>query len=285
MTRKAARISQDAPQSKIEAGSTPNPQPAPATVPTSGPSSASERPAWVPPSMRPAASGAPFPSPAPNLLSPGPNPGAARPQSWSVPPVYQQPAEMPWVTHFDPDPPAHAPFVRGLFGGIVICAMLASVGWLAFRHYGMSLPWRTFGIATQADRTLSPAASAPSADLPSPDLPNSDLPNSLTTGGSSVPSPEAQAVPSQAAQSPQPAQLPQEVPSSVAPNAQASAEEKPSTDSGKAAASQSTQSQLAAPRVAPRDTLSARGNSPAPTAQPAARTPGLCTACATCRCG
>jgi TPR repeat protein len=175
---------------------------------------------------------------------------------------------MPWVTHFDPDPPAHAPFVRGLFGGIVICAMLASVGWLAFRHYGMSLPWRTSGTATQSDRPLSPAASAPSADLPSP-----DSPNSLSTGGSSLPSQEAQAVPSQAAQSPQPAQSPQEVPSSVAPNAQVPAEETPSTDSAKAAPSPSTQSQLAAPRIAHRETLSARGNSPAPPAQPVARTP------------
>lgn len=245
----AAPVSQNSPQQNIEAASAPNTHPPAARVPTA--SVPGERPPWVPPSMRPAVPGASIPAAA-NL----PDPGAAHLQSWAVPPAYHQPPEMPWITHFDPDPPARSPFFRGLLGGIVICLMLAPIGWFTFRHYVPQADPAPSGTPAPANEPLSPAASKPSPDVS----------NSLSSG-SSLPSQEAQGVPSQ--------EPSQEVPPAVVPDAQAPAEEKPSANSETAAPSQSTQSQLAAPRTAPQETLSARGSSAAAPAQPVAKAPVL----------
>jgi hypothetical protein len=245
----AAPVSQNSPQQKIEAASARNTQPPAARVPAA--SVPGERPPWVPPSMRPAAAGASIPV-APNL----PDPGAAHLQSWAVPPAYHQPPEMPWITHFEPDPPARGPFFRGLLGGIVICLMLAPIGWFTFRHYVSQADLAPLGTATPANQPLSPAASAPSPDVSDP----------LSSGGS-LPSQEAQAVPSQ--------QPSQEVSPAVVPNAQAPAEEKPRANSEAATPSQFAQSQLATPQTAPQETLSSRGSSVTAPAQPVAKAPAL----------
>jgi hypothetical protein len=241
-TVEAARISQDIPQDKNKASFPPDARPAPAQVPASGPGT---RSAWVPPSMRAAATGAPDPATASVSVSPG----ALHPQPWTVPGAYQQPSAMPWITHFEPDPPARAPFFRGLLGGIVICLMLAPVGWFAFQHYVRQDSLVPSANPVQANQPLSPASSAPLADVS----------NSLNSGSSSQ---QPQAVPSQ------------EVPLSANPNIPVPAEENtPHANSEAAAPPQSTQSQLAAPQIAPPEALSARGNSLAPASQSVAKAP------------
>ena len=69
---------------------------------------------------------------------PRPSAGVATPprQPWVPPAAYQQPSAMPWITHFDPDPPARgSSFVRGVLGGIIVCLLLGSAGWFAVRPY------------------------------------------------------------------------------------------------------------------------------------------------------
>jgi hypothetical protein len=90
------------------------------------------RPAWVPPSARPTVRPATTAPSSQNL----PGPAGARQQPWVGPDDSQQPNAMPWITHFDPDPPAReGSFLRGVLGGFLICALLGSAAWFGFRHY------------------------------------------------------------------------------------------------------------------------------------------------------
>ena len=90
------------------------------------------RPAWVPPSVRPAVRPETTAPSSQNL----PGPAGERKQLWVRPDDSQQPNAMPWITHFDPDPPARGgSFLRGVLGGFLICALLGSAAWFGFRHY------------------------------------------------------------------------------------------------------------------------------------------------------
>lgn len=76
----------------------------PQATPTQAGPEASARSARVPPSARPPAGAATTQTCSPDL----PNPRTLLPRPAVGPGGYQQPSTMPWITHFDPDPPARA---------------------------------------------------------------------------------------------------------------------------------------------------------------------------------
>src|SRR5205085_1828713 len=76
------------------------PKPSPTQAPSPG---ASTRTPWVPASMRPASSAPRTQTDLPHSLSAGTPPSGA--QAWAPAAAYQRPSPMPWITHFDPDPP------------------------------------------------------------------------------------------------------------------------------------------------------------------------------------
>jgi TPR repeat protein len=109
---------------------------------------------------------------------------------------------MPWITHFDPDPPVReASFVRGVLGGFLLCVLLGSAAWLGFRHYGLPNGFNLFG-NTQAP---NPVVSGPV--LPRDDPATSDLPPDASTANS-LPADQGQLA------------APQPTSPSIAPNAQ-----------------------------------------------------------------
>lgn len=150
---------------------------------------------WVPRSMRPA-SQAPNGQKRSHDLS---NAGALPPgQPWVPPATYQQPGAMPWITHFDPDPPAsRSLFVRGLLGGIIICVVLGFVAWFGLPHN----LWQNISIPLLHRDVSAPAASSPAAPATSPsaDLPKD--PASDVSTANSRPSEQSQPAPSPAASS------------------------------------------------------------------------------------
>jgi hypothetical protein len=150
---------------------------------------------WVPRSMRPASQAPSGQTRSQDL----PNAGSLPPgQPWVPPAAYQQPSAMPWITHFDPDPPAsRSLFVRGLLGGIIICVLLGFVAWFGVPHnlwQNISIPFLHRDFSTPAVSSPAAPATSPSADLPKD--PASDV---STTN--SRPSEQSQPAPSQAASS------------------------------------------------------------------------------------
>jgi hypothetical protein len=105
---------------------------------------------------------------------------------------------MPWITHFDPDPPAgKSVFVRGVLGGIVICVLLGFVAWFGLPHnlwQNISIPILHRDVSTPAVSTPTAPANVPSADIPKD-------PASEVNTTYSLPSEQSQPAPSQAASS------------------------------------------------------------------------------------
>jgi len=125
------------------------------------------RSAWVPPSVRP----------------------AVRPPQ---PCDSQQTNAMPWITHFDPDPPVRdASFVRGVLSGFLICALLGSAAWFGFRQYGLPNGFNPFG-NTQAPNTVVSSPVVPHNDPATSDLPpDASTANSLPADKGQLPAPQA----------------------------------------------------------------------------------------------
>jgi PilZ domain-containing protein len=108
----------------------------------------------------------------------------------------QPPDAMPWITHFDPDPPRRdGSFLRGVLGGVLLCALLGWGAWFAMRHH--LLP-DTF-IEFSNPQTSNPAASSPTQ--PRADSLPSELPGNLSKANSLSPGQEQQ---EQSAPSPSP---------------------------------------------------------------------------------
>jgi hypothetical protein len=203
---------------------------------------------------------------------PRPSAGVATPprQPWMPPAAYQQPIAMPWITHFDPDPPARgSSFVRGVLGGIIVCLLLGSAGWFAVRPY----IWPNSSIPFSSLLGSHPAASSPAASSPvasQPVLPTSDLPNDVNTTNP-VP-------PRQGQSAAKPARS-----HKLNPNTQPHPDTESADTSGvkpKAAAAPeaSASSQSSSPKapiaeLAPAGTLSVERGSPAPAPQHIAKVP------------
>ena len=177
------------------------PQNAPLPAPVAGQNT---RPPWVPPSARPSAAASPAGAPS----SDAPAGAGLAPYGWVLP---GQPSTMPWITHFDPDPPARSAFARGLIGGVIVCLMLAPLAWLGLRRY----VWHNGSIslanpAVSSPISASPAPAEPNAGLPAPDVPNAAGANS----GAANP------LDSKSVTAGNPAARPEQVPSAQGPPAQ-----------------------------------------------------------------
>lgn len=245
---------------------------------------AGTRPPWVPRSMRPV-------STMPGTQQPpqgSPGAGATPPaQPWVPPAAYQQPiampptAPMPWITHFDPDPPRGGWFfIRGVLGGVIICLILAGAGWFAASHYaGNDGPFQF----------KNPFWSHPAASNPvvlRPDLPTADVPDVTNDSNraKSLPPDQSQPAPSQQSSSSTPSATQPDTQSNLnappipnreshlAPDSTATA----ATQSKDAQATTSPQSTVAqAPSAVPpaSEILSAAKGPASAASQPDARTP------------
>jgi PilZ domain len=160
-------------------------------------SDAGTRPPWVPRSMRPVST-MPSAQPPQGSLGAGSTPPA---QPWAPPAAYQQPiaippmAPMPWITHFDPDPPRGSwVFIRGVLGGVIICLILAGAGWFAANHYagndGAFQFKNPFGSHPAASDPAVPRPGLPSADVP--DVTNDSNPAKSLPPDQSQPAPSHQ---------------------------------------------------------------------------------------------
>jgi len=192
-------------------------------------------------------------------------------QPWVPPAAYQQPSAMPWITHFDPDPPERRSiFVRGVLGGIIICAMLGSAAWFGVRNNA----WQNISIpfvrrAASAPLTSSPVAppASPSANLPG------DPANDVSTANS-LPSEPSQPAPSQQASSPARSDAPANTQPDVNAPPVSNAESHQAADSTATSAPENKATQASA---LPRNTVpqaAAAGGSLAPAPQSAAKAPG-----------
>jgi PilZ domain-containing protein len=267
-------------ESKSEPKSPELPQPKASETPAP---STSTRSPWVPPSMRPPSS-APSIQP-PSQDSPGagtpsparPWPPAAYPQPGSMPPA----APMPWITHFDPDPPAGRwVFVRGVLGGVIICLLLAGAGWFAAGHYAGNDGAFPFSNPFASHPVVSNPV-APRPYLPSGDLP--DVKNDVNPANS-LPSDQSEPAPSQQSSSSAKPSAQPDTQSNLYPRPIPNPESRPAPDSTAAPAPQSKDAQAAtlpqstvaqAPAAAApsSDILSAaKGTSPA-ALQPIAKAP------------
>jgi hypothetical protein len=167
----------------VAAGPTLNEDPAQATRSQAAPET-NARPAWAPPSVRPAVR----PETTAPLFQNLRGAATLRPQ----PGDSQQTNAMPWITHFDPDPPVReASFVRGVLGGFLLCVLLGSAAWLGLRYYSLPNGFNPFG----STQTPNPVVSSPV--LPHDDPATSDLPpdastaNSLPADQGQLPAPQA----------------------------------------------------------------------------------------------
>lgn len=154
----------------VAAGPTLNEGPKQAAPAQASPETNARSP-WVLPSARPPVRPETAAPPSHNL----PVAATLRPQ----PGDSRQANAMPWITHFDPDPPAReGSFLRGVLGGFLICALLVTAAWFGLRHYGLPNGFNPFG-NTQAP---NPVASSPV--VPHDDPATSDLPPDATTANS-----------------------------------------------------------------------------------------------------
>ena len=147
--------------------------------------------AWVPASVRPAVRPGTSAPPSQNLRSVA----AARPQ----PGDSQQANAMPWITHFDPDPPAReGSFLRGVLSGFLLCALLGSAAWFGFLHHFLPNPFGN----PQAQNLVASSPVVPHDDSATSDLPpDESTVNSLSADQGQL------AAPPQAPASPETASL------------------------------------------------------------------------------
>jgi hypothetical protein len=183
-----------------------------ATQAQAGPK-ANARSAWVPPSARPSAGAT-----TQNRPRDLPSTGTPFPQPWVRPGGDQQPSAMPWITHFDPDPPPRGSiFVRGVVGGIVLCALLGFAAWFGLREHF----WQNSPISISNPLASDPVASnpVPSGPLTSPQaLPPADVTDG-NTANSRQPDPDTGSADSSAAE-PKAATAPAASASQQAPSAE-----------------------------------------------------------------
>ena len=244
------------------------------------------RAAWLPPSARPySAASSIGPQSSDSAKGDAPGGSALPPHAFVLP---GQPSNMPWITHFDPDPPKQkSAFARGLIAAVIVCVLLAPAVWFGLHRYvwHSSSLWPVTSVASNPTSAPPDVAStnpvSPAPDVANPADANSAAANpadtkSVTAGNPAPPEPNPSAQAPSAVPTPKPAANP--AANSVAQSAQASpADAKPVTKPEAAAAvpSEPAQSPIApaGPRDIAPDSLAlasdhAAKTPPAPTAEP-----------------
>ena len=85
-----------------------------------------------------------------------------------------QPSNMPWITHFDPDPPEQkSAFARGLIAAVIVCVLLAPVVWFGLHRY----VWHGSSLGPANSVASNPISAPPDAAATNPASPAPDLPN------------------------------------------------------------------------------------------------------------
>lgn len=151
----------------------------------------------VPPSARPPIRAETAAPPSRNL--------AGAPTLRSQPGDSRQANAMPWITHFDTDPPAREEsFLRGVLGGFLICALLVTAAWFGFRHYGLPNGFNPF-TSTQAPNPVASSPVVPHGDPGTSDLPpDANAANSLPADQGQLAGPQATSPSKAAAPAPAP---------------------------------------------------------------------------------
>ena len=151
------------------------------------------RSTWVPPSARPySAASSIGPQSSDAAKGDAPRGSTLPPHGFVLP---GQPAStMPWITHFDPDPPKQrSAFARGLIAAVIVCVLLAPVVWFGLHRYvwHSSSLWPANSVASNPISAPPDAAAtnpaSPAPDLPSPADANSAAANPVDTTSVTLP--------------------------------------------------------------------------------------------------
>jgi hypothetical protein len=177
---------------------------------------------------------------------------------------------MPWITHFDSDPPERrSAFVRGLIAAVIVCLLLAPVVWFGLHRY----VWHSSSLWPANSVASNPISTPPDAAATNPALPATDLPNPADANSAAVNPPDTKVdTKSVGAANPAP---PEPSPSGPSPSGQAASAvpaPKPAANPG---ANSVTQSAPASPAEAkPVTKPEAAASVPSEPAQPSsARSP------------
>jgi len=147
----------DAPTVAVPAQSIPLPAP---------PVDPNARSAWVPPSARPYSAASSIGPQSSDSAKSDSSKGITLPPHGFVLPG--QPGTMPWITHFDPDPPKQrSAFARGLIAAVIICVLLAPVVWFGLHRY----IWHSSSLWPGNSVASSPISAPPDAAATNPVAP------------------------------------------------------------------------------------------------------------------
>lgn len=172
----------DAPAVAVPPQNIPLPAPPPLPVPPFDPNA---RAPWVPPSARPYSAASSIGPQSPDVAK-GDSPKGDAPRGSTLPPhgfvLPGQPSTMPWITHFDPDPPEQkSAFARGLIAAVVICVLLAPVVWFVLHRYIWQSSSQPANTVVSSPISGQPNSTSPDSALPAPDLPAPSDANSAAT--------------------------------------------------------------------------------------------------------
>jgi hypothetical protein len=213
------------------------------------------RSAWTPPTARAYSAASSIGPQSPELAKGDAPKGSTLPPHGFVlpgqPSTMPQPNTMPWITHFDPDPPEQkSAFARGLIAAVIICVLLVPVVWFGLHRYvwhSGSL-WPANSVASTPISAL-PDAAATNPTLPAPDLPKTANPADANSVAANPPLAAANPAPEQnpSAQASKPAANPP-ANSVTQPTPTSPADAKPLTKPEAAAAVPSESAQSPTPR-------------------------------------
>ena len=172
------------------------------------------RTAWVPPSAHPYSAASPIGPQSSDWVKGDAAKGDA-PRGSTLPPhgfvLPGQPSTMPWITHFDPDPPEQkSAFARGLIAAVIVCVLLAPVVWFGLHRY----VWHGSSVGPANSVASNPVSAPPDAAATNSALPTPDLPNPADANSAA-----ATPVDTKSATAANPAPATEQSPSTQAPSA------------------------------------------------------------------
>ncbi len=178
------------------------------------------RSAWVPPSAHPYSAASSIGPQSSDSVQGGAAKGDA-PRGSTLPPhgfvLPGQPSTMPWITHFDPDPPEQrSGFARGVIAAVIICVLLAPVVWFGLHRYvwHSSSLWPANSVASNSI-PAAPDAAVANPVSPAPDLATPANPADANSAAANPPDTKADTKSATAAN---PAPAPEQSPLTPAPS-------------------------------------------------------------------